>query len=141
MQLCVQGSLLHELINNVVIPLVNTKSQQGHNVGVPNPAKQIQLILPATTAQIVRTRTNNPLSVITSSNGQWPRIYLEFLLALRATSFQPLDRRGNTAIENCLVDTTEAANTEHIALTELSCRRLQRWVLEHRHKPLPARLE
>jgi hypothetical protein len=50
MQLCVQGSLVHELINNVVIPLVNTKAQQGHNVGVPNPAEQIQLILPTTTA-------------------------------------------------------------------------------------------
>jgi hypothetical protein len=54
---------------------VNTKSQQGHNVGVTNPAKQIQLILPATTAQIVRTRTgNNPSSVFTGSNGQWTRI-------------------------------------------------------------------
>lgn len=70
MKLCFQWSLLHQLINNVVIPLMDTEAQEGHNVGVPDPAKQIQLILPTTTTpkQFSSTTLNTILPLI---NGNW----------------------------------------------------------------------
>jgi hypothetical protein len=48
MQLRFQGSLLHQLVNNEMIPLMNTEAQKAHYVWVPNPAEQTQLILQTT---------------------------------------------------------------------------------------------
>lgn len=67
MQLCLQWSLLHELINNVVIATMDAEAQEGHYVGVPDPAKQVQLILPTTTARAFYSKNS---TTSTESSGQ-----------------------------------------------------------------------